>query len=54
MIDNLFQFYIYIWGEWSVNSKYELDNREDFELYTERFTGENNIQSEIDIYVPIK
>lgn len=53
-IDNLLQFYIYIWGEWSINSKYELDNREDFELYTERFIGEDDIRSEIDIYVPIK
>jgi len=53
-IDNLFQFYIYIWGEWSVNSMYELDTREDFERYTRRFIGENDTQSEIEIYVPIK
>ncbi len=54
MIKNLMQTYHYIWGVWFPKSGYELDNRDDFECYTERFTGENIEDSEIEIYFPIK
>ncbi|MGX7148428.1 GyrI-like domain-containing protein [Enterococcus ureasiticus] len=46
--------YQYIWGVWLVESQYELDERNDFELYTDHFKGENNNESEIYIYIPIK
>lgn len=54
LVENILYFYQYIWGVWLVDSKYELDNRDDFELYTEKFIGEYNQNSEIDIYIPIK
>ena len=53
-VKHLLYFYQYIWGVWLENSSYELDAREDFELYTEKFIGEYNKNSEIEIYVPIK
>ena len=52
-VKNLLFFYQYIWGVWIVESQYELDTREDFELYTEKFIGEHNEKSEIYIYVPV-
>ncbi|MFD3257545.1 GyrI-like domain-containing protein [Paenibacillus lentus] len=53
-VDTLKQTYHYIWGIWFPKSGFELANRDDFECYTERFTGANNESSEIDIYFPIK
>lgn len=53
-VKNLMQTYHYIWGVWFPKSGYELDNRDDFECYTERFTGEDMEDSEIEIYFPIK
>jgi AraC family transcriptional regulator len=53
-VENLIQTYHYIWGVWFPKSGFELDNRDDFECYTERFLGENMERSEIDIYFPIK
>lgn len=53
-IDSLIQTYHYIWGVWLPKNKYELDNRDDFECYTDRFVGEDNELSEVDIYLPIK
>ena len=46
--------YQYIWGTWIISSKYEVDLRDDFEFYDERFLGPNNDMSEFDIYIPIK
>lgn len=46
--------YEYIWGTWIPSSKVELDMRDDFELYDDRFKGIDNPLSEIDIYIPIK
>lgn len=43
----------YIWGTWFLNTKEVLDKREDFELYDERYLGNDNPESEIDIYIPI-
>lgn len=43
----------YIWGTWLMNTKEELDGREDFECYDERFLGRQNPESEVDIYIPI-
>lgn len=46
--------YQYIWGTWIICSKYEVDLRDDFEYYDERFLGPNNDMSQFDIYIPIK
>ncbi len=46
--------YDYIWGTWLLCSGMELDNRDDFELYDERFLGADNDLNEIEIYIPVK
>lgn len=46
--------YDYIWGTWIPCSGYELDMRDDFEYYDERFLGRDNELSQFDIYIPIK
>lgn len=53
-ITSLPQTFEYIWGTWFLVTDEELDNREDFELYDERFLGLYNPNSEMDIYIPIK
>ncbi|MEE8030867.1 AraC family transcriptional regulator [Clostridioides difficile] len=53
-LDNLDKTYEYIWGTWFLSSKEELDIRDDFEVYDERFLGPSNVNSQIDIYIPIK
>lgn len=53
-LQKLQETYEYIWGTWIPFSKVELDIRDDFEIYDERFRGANNSLSEIDIYIPIK
>lgn len=53
-LQNLKKTYEYIWGTWLVISGEELGNRPDFELYDERFLGQNNENSEFDIYIPLK
>ena len=54
MVDTLILTYHYIWGTCFPKSGFELANRDDFECYTERFTGANDSNSEIDIYFPIE
>lgn len=51
---NLQMTYDYIWGTWIPYSGYELDMRDDFEYYDERYLGQDNESSEMDIYIPIK
>jgi AraC family transcriptional regulator len=53
-VDTIYKTYYYIWGTWIPTCKYELDNRDDFECYTQNFLGIDNEHSEIEIYVPIK
>lgn len=53
-VNTLLQTYHYIWGVWFPKSGFELARRDDFECYTERFTGPDNENSEIDIYFPIQ
>ncbi len=43
----------YIWGTWFLSTKEELDTREDFELYDNRFIGFDHPDSEIEIYIPV-
>ncbi len=52
--EDLFKIYEYIWGTWVPNSGFNVDLRYDFELYGERFKGPGNIDSEIDIHIPVK
>lgn len=51
---NLEKTYDYIWGTWLLSTKEELDNREDFELYTEQLHGADNPDNKIEIYIPIR
>ena len=53
-LSNILKTYQYIWGTWVLLTKETLDNRDDFELYDERFLGRDSEQSEMDIYIPIK
>ena len=52
-VNTLYITYRYIWGTWFPNSNKQLDVRDDFECYTERFLGAKNDKSQIDIYFPI-
>lgn len=51
---NILQAFEYIWGTWFLSTQETLDEREDFELYDERFLGYHNPDSQIDLYIPIK
>lgn len=53
-VDTLRMTYDYIWGTWLICSGIELDQRDDFELYNERFLGIDKEDSVIEIYIPIK
>ncbi|MEA4919401.1 MAG: AraC family transcriptional regulator [Clostridiaceae bacterium] len=48
------QTFDYIWSTWFLTTKEELDGREDFELYDERFLGYDHPDSEIDLYIPVR
>ncbi|SFC37503.1 AraC family transcriptional regulator [Clostridium uliginosum] len=52
-VNTLYMTYRYIWGTWFLGSNKQLDMRDDFECYTERFLGAKNDKSQIDIYFPI-
>lgn len=48
------QTFDYIWGTWFLTTKEEMDGREDFELYDQRFLGYDHPDSEVDLYIPIR
>lgn len=48
------QTFEYIWGTWFLTTKEELDLREDFELYDDRFLGYDHPNSEVDLYIPVR
>ncbi|MCG7377949.1 AraC family transcriptional regulator [Paenibacillus sp. ACRSA] len=48
------QTFQYIWGTWLLNTKEEMDDREDFELYDQRYLGYDHPNSKIDLYIPLK
>lgn len=50
----LAESFSYIWGTWFLVTNEKLDEREDFELYDQRFLGYDNPDSRIDLYIPIK
>jgi AraC family transcriptional regulator len=45
--------YAYAYGTWLPGSEYENPYGYDFELYGERFTGNQDAGSEIDVWIPI-
>ena len=51
-LDTLQETYEYIYGNWFQNSEYEPLGLNEFELYDDRFTGEES--SQFDIYIPLK
>lgn len=51
---NLFKTYQYIFGTWLFQSKEELDNREDFEVYDHEVLSFDDPNNEVKIYIPIK
>lgn len=53
-VDTLRITYDYIWGTWLSCCGYEVDLRDDFEFYDERFLGPDNEESEMSIYIPLK
>lgn len=53
-LDTLNITYNYIWGTWVLCSGCEIDARDDFEFYDERFLGPDNEASEMEIYIPVK
>ncbi|WP_339265718.1 effector binding domain-containing protein [Paenibacillus sp. FSL R5-0470] len=48
------QTFHYICGTWFLNTKEEMDEREDFELYDQRYLGYDHPDSKVDLYIPIK
>ncbi|KTD87496.1 AraC family transcriptional regulator [Paenibacillus etheri] len=48
------QTFHYIWGTWFLNTKEEMDEREDFELYDQRYLGYDHPDSKVDLFIPIK
>jgi AraC family transcriptional regulator len=46
--------YAYAYGTWLPSSQYVNPYAYDFEYYNERFAGNENPDSELDIYIPIK
>lgn len=50
----LMRTFEYIWGTWFLTTREELDWREDFELYDERFLGYDHPDSEVDLYIPVR
>ncbi len=53
-IDKIGLTYDYIWRTWILSSKFEVDLRDDFELYDEDFLGPDSEESRMYIYIPIK
>ena len=53
-LSRLSETFEYIWGTWFLSAQEELDFREDFELYDERFLGYDHPESRIDLYIPVK
>lgn len=53
-LKNLPLTFQYIWGTWLTASNEQLDNRDDFEYYDERYLGYDNPKSQIDLCIPIK
>ncbi|MDL2229086.1 AraC family transcriptional regulator [Treponema sp. OttesenSCG-928-L16] len=53
-LSRLPQTFNYIWGTWFLSDGEEMDWREDFELYDERFLGYDHPGSELDLYIPVR
>lgn len=53
-LKNLDLSFQYIWGTWFLKSDEQIDEREDFELYDDRFLGFDHPSSQIDLYIPVR
>lgn len=53
-LTGLYKTYKYIWGTWFLSTKEELDNREDFEIYTNQIHSIEDSSNKVEIYIPIK
>lgn len=53
-LSQLSQTVDYIWGTWLLSTKEEVDDRETFEVYDDRFLGYDHPDTQIDIYIAIK
>ncbi|MBP1991920.1 GyrI-like domain-containing protein [Paenibacillus eucommiae] len=53
-LESMGKAFEFIHNTWLPNSGYQLDEKDSFELYGERFLGGENEQSETDIYIAIK
>jgi AraC family transcriptional regulator len=53
-LDTLHMTYEFIWGTWVLCFGYEIDLRDDFEFYDERFLGLIRMLPNLTIYIPIK
>lgn len=53
-IHSIDKTYAYIWGTWALLTNEVLSERDDFELYDERFLAPDHALSQIAIYIPIE
>lgn len=53
-LENLGLSYDYIYGVWAMSSKYQLDNRESYEIYDGQVRTYTNVKNRVLIYIPIK
>lgn len=44
----------YIWGTWFLTTDEKLADKEDFEVYDQRFLGYDHPESEVDLYIPLQ
>ena len=51
---NLIKTYQYIFGTWLSQTKEELDNREDFEVYEQKIVSFDDPNNEVKIFIPVK
>ena len=54
LVEKIRETYKYIYGTWHPKSGYDLVRAPDFEYYDERFDPDNQEESELDIYIPIR
>lgn len=52
-LHTLMRTFAYIWGTWFLTTGEQMDWREDFELYDQRFLGYDHPDSQMDIYIPV-
>lgn len=53
-LHNLVLSYDYIYGVWAMSSKFQLDNRESYEIYDGQVREYTDVDNCVLIYIPIK